>query len=144
LAKRLLLRLFAGVALTFAPIAEAAPPSGIHTAQDLFDTCADSSPTAQAACNAYVHATIQTAEIMHAASNGGKLTPLFCPADSMGAQDLVAVLRVQADVHPERRNFPAPTVIIGGGIDTYPCPKGAGASTASPAHKAPPRRKRTS
>ncbi len=146
MAKRLLLRLFAGVALTFAPVtfarpAEVAPPSGIHTVQDLFDACADGAAASKAACDAYVHATIQTAEIVHAADNGGVMTPLFCPGDNMGAQDLVAVLRVQVAAHPERRTFPAPTVIIGGGIDAYPCPKGA-AAPAAPAHKAPARRTR--
>lgn len=137
--KRLMLRLFCGVALTFAPVAEAAAPSGIHTAQDLFDTCADASPTAKAACDAYVHATIQTAEIMKAASQGGRMTPLFCPGDQMGSQDLVSVLRIQVAAHPERRDFPAPTVIIGGGIDAYPCSKAAG-TPAAPAHRAPARR----
>ena len=146
MAKRLLLRLFAGVALTFAPvsfapIAQAAAPSGVHTAQDLFDTCADSAPASKAACDAYVHATIQTAEIVHAADNGGVMTPLFCPAENMGAQDLVAILRVQVAAHPERRAFPAPTVIIGGGIDAYPCPKG-NATSAAPAPAAPAHRKR--
>jgi hypothetical protein len=140
MAKRLLLRLFAGVALTFAPVAWADAPGGIHTAEDLFDTCADKSPSAQAACEAYVHATIQTAEIMHAASNGGKLTPIFCPGDNMGVQDLVAVLRLQVNGHPERKTFPAPTVIIGGGVDAYPCAK-----TPAPAaseHTTPPHRSR--
>ena len=132
--RRLSLRLFAGIALTFAPVAEAAAPSGIISAQDLFDTCADTSPTAQAACDSYVHATIQTAEIIHAADNGGKLTPLFCPSDQMVAQDLVAVLRVQVTAHPERLNFPAPTVIIGGGADAYPCSRPA-ANSAAPARK---------
>ena len=132
--RRLSLRLLAGIALTFAPVAEAAAPSAIISAQDLFDTCADQSATAQAACVAYVHATVQTAEIMHAADNGGKLTPLFCPGDRMVAQDLVSVLRIQATVHPERMNFPAATVIIGGSVDAYPCPKSA-ATPAAPAHK---------
>ena len=146
MAKRLLLRLSAGVALTFAPVsfaplAQAAAPSGIHSIQDLFDTCADSSPVSKAACEAYVHATIQTAEIVHAADNGGVMTPLFCPGENMGAQDLVAVLRVQLVAHPERKTFPAPTVIIGGGIDAYPCPKGA-ATPSAPAHKAPVRKGR--
>ena len=137
MAKRLLLRLFAGVALTFAPVAWADPPGGIHSAQDLFETCADKSPSSQAACEAYVHATIQTAEIMHAASNGGKMTPIFCPGDNMGVQDLVAVLRVQVNGHPERKSFPAPTVIIGGGVDAFPCSKPAGPAAAP---QATPRR----
>ena len=138
--KRVLVRLFAGVVLTFAPVAWADPPGGIHSAQDLFDTCADKSPTAQAACEAYVHATIQTAEIMHAASNGGKLTPIFCPADNMGVQDLVAVLRLQANGNPERKAFPAPTVIIGGGVDAYPCKTSTPAAAST--HATPPRRSR--
>ncbi len=136
--KRLMLRLFCGVALTFAPVAEAAAPHGIHTAQDLFDTCADPSAATQAACDAYVHATIQTAEIMKAAAQGGRTSPLFCPGDQMGSQDLVSVLRIQVASHPERKDFPAPTVIIGGGIDAYPC-KTTAAPTA-PAHRAPARR----
>ncbi len=142
MAKRLLPRLFAGVALTFAPVAEAATPTGIHTVQDLFDICADGAATSKAACDAYVHAVIQTAEIMHAADNGGKLTPLFCPSDSMGSQDLVAVLRLQVDANPERKTFPAPTVIIGGGIDAYPCPKTTAQPSAAPARKTPTRRSR--
>ncbi len=142
MAKRLLLRLLAGIALTFAPVAWADTPTGIHSAQDLFDTCADKSPTAQAACEAYVHATIQTAEIMHAASEGGKLTPIFCPGDNMGVQDLVAVLRLQVNSHPERKAFPAPTVIIGGGVDAYPCSKASGpAATPSKTTPHKPRRK---
>ena len=128
--RRLSLRLLAGIALTLAPVAEAAAPSGIVSAKDLFDTCADQSPAAQAACASYVHATVQTAEIMRAADNGGKLTPLFCPGDQMVAQDLVAVLRIQATAHPERLNFPAATVIIGGSIDAYPCSKPTAAATA--------------
>jgi hypothetical protein len=131
--KRLVARLLVGIALVFAPVAEAAAPNGIVTAQDLFDTCADQSPTAQAICDTYVHATIQTAEIVHAADHGGKLEPLFCPGDQMVAQDLVAVLRLQADADPERKNFPAPALIIGGAIDAYPCAKPA--TPAAPAHK---------
>ena len=137
--KRLMLRLCAGLALAFAPVAEAAAPSGIHTIQDLFDTCADASDTAKAACDAYVHAAIQTAEVMQASAQGGKLTPLFCPSAQMGAQDLVSVLRIQVAAHPERKDFPAPTVIIGGGIDAYPCPK-TGAVPSAPAHHPTARR----
>ncbi len=137
--KRLVLRLVFGAALTFAPIAEADAPNGISTAQDLFDTCADTSPLAQAVCDTYVHAAIQTAEIIHGADNGGKMTPLFCPGDNMVAQDLVAILRLQVAAHPERKDFPAPAVIIGGGVDAYPCPKTA-AAPAAPAHKSTARR----
>ncbi len=137
--KRLMLRLLCGAALTFAPVAEAEAPHGIHTAQDLFDTCADPSAATQAACDAYVHATIQTAEIMKAAAQGGRTSPLFCPGDQMGSQDLVSVLRIQVASHPERKDFPAPTVIIGGGIDAYPC-KTPAATPAAPAHHAPARR----
>ena len=140
--RRLSLRLLAGIALTFAPVAEAAAPSAIISAQDLFDTCADQSATAQAACVAYVHATVQTAEIMRAAENGGKLMPLFCPGDRMVAQDLVAVLRIQAAAHPERVNFPASTVIIGGGIDAYPCSKPTAAPAASAHRSARPKARR--
>ena len=140
-ARRVLLRLCAGVALVFAPVAEAAPPTGIHTIQDLFDVCADSSAESKAACDAYVHATIQTAEIMRAADNDGKLTPLFCPSDSMTSQDLIAILRLQVASNPERKTFPAPTVIIGGGIEAYPCQKTV-AQPATPAHKTPPRKRR--
>ena len=142
MAKRLLLRLCAGMALAFAPLAWADPPGGIHSAQDLFDTCADKSPSSQAACEAYVHATIQTAEIMHAASNGGRLTPIFCPADNMGVQDLVAVLRLQADGHPERKAFPAPTLIIGGGVEAYPCSKPDARAATSGRPLAPHRSRR--
>ncbi len=143
MAKRLILRLLAGFILTFAPVAEAAPPGGVHTIQDLFDLCADDNPTSQAACDAYVHATIQTAEIIHASDAGGKLTPLFCPGDQMGSADLIAVLKIQVAAHPERKDFPAPTVIVGGGIDAYPCPK-ASTPAAAPAHKAAGRHKRRS
>ena len=142
MAKRLILRLLAGIAMTFAPMAEAAPPSGVYTIQDLFDLCADSAPTSQAACDSYVHAAIQTAEIMRAASNGGKPTPLFCPGEQMVSADLIAVLRLQVTAHPERASFPAPTVIIGGGAEAYPCP-GAGAA-AAPAHRTTAHRKRKS
>lgn len=131
----LVLTLICGAALTCASVAKAEAPAGIITGQDLFDTCADKSPVAQATCDSYVHAAIQTAEIIHAADNGGKLEPLFCPGDQMVAQDLVAVLKVQAAAHPERANFPAPTLIIGGGIDAYPCPKTKAAAPAAPARK---------
>lgn len=133
MARRLMLRLLAAIALIFAPMAEAAP-TGIHTAQDLFDICADTSPVTQAACDAYVHATLQTAELLRAAAAGGKPVPLFCPGDQMGSQDLVAVLRLQAIAHPERKDFPAPTVILGGGVEAYPCPKAA-VTTTAPAHR---------
>ena len=133
--KRLSLGLLVGACLLFGTAAQAAAPSSIISAQDLFDTCADQSATAQAACVSYVHATVQTAEIMHAADNGGKLTPLFCPGDQMVAQDFVAVLHIQATAHPERMKFPAPTVIIGGSIDAYPCSKPTAASAAAPAQK---------
>jgi hypothetical protein len=128
--RRLTLRVLAGVALVFAPVAEAAPPSGIHTIQDLFDTCSDKAATSQAVCDAYIHASIQTAELVHAADHGGNLTPLFCPSDQLGPRDLLAQLQKQVSDHPERRDFPAPTVIIGGAIDAYPCPKPAGAPAA--------------
>lgn len=121
-----------GAALTLAPPAMAAVPNGIHTIQDLFDTCADSAPASQASCDTYIHAAIQTAELVHAADNGGNLTPLFCPNDQLGPRDLLAELQKQVDLHPERKDFPAPTVIIGGAIDAYPCPKTA----TAPRHKA--------
>jgi hypothetical protein len=140
--KRLVLRLAFGAALTFAPVAEADAPKGITTAQDLFDTCADPSPISQAVCDTYVHATIQAAEIIHGADNGGKMTPLFCPGDNMVAQDLVAILRLQVAAHPERKDFPAPAVIIGGGVDAYPCPKTAATPAAKPG-PAPAHRPRT-
>ncbi len=137
--KRLVPRLLGAAALAFAGIAEAEPP-GIITAQDLFDTCADKSPAAQAACDTYVHASIQTAEIIHAADNGGKLEPLFCPPDQMVAQDLVAILKVQVAAHPERANFPAPTLIIGGGVDAYPCANAKASAPAAPVRKPAARR----
>ncbi len=133
--KRVVLSLIGAAVLSVAGAAEAEAPIGIITAQDLFDTCADKTPTAQAACDSYVHASIQTAEIFHAADNGGKLEPLFCPPDQMVAQDLVAILKVQAAAHPERASFPAPTLIIGGGVDAYPCAKTKAASPAAPARK---------
>ncbi len=135
---RLLQRLMIGLALTFAPIAEAAPPSGIHSIQDLFDTCDDPAATSKVACETYVHAAIQTSELVHAADNGGKLTPLFCPNDQLGAADLISVLRTQVAAHPERRSFPAPTVIVGGAVEAYPCPH----PTATPSHRAKPRSRR--
>jgi len=133
--RRLIVRGLAGVALTFAPVAEAAAPSGIHSIQDLFDTCSDSASASQAACDAYIHAAIQTAELVHAADHGGNLTPLFCPGDQLGPRDLLVELQKQVALHPERKDFPAPTVIIGGAIDAYPCPKPA----AAPAHHSPRR-----
>lgn len=136
--KRLIQLTAVGVALTFAPLAQAAAPIGIHTIQDLFDTCSDPAATSQAVCDAFIHASIQTAELVHAADNGGKLTPLFCPSDQLGPRDLLAQLRKQVAAHPERDTFPAPTVIIGGAIDAYPCPKTA----AAPAHHPAPTRRR--
>lgn len=124
------MRVLGGVALVFAPMAEAAPPSNIHSIQDLFDTCADPAATSQAVCDTYIHAAIQTAELVHAADHGGNLTPLFCPNDQLGPRDLLAELQKQVADHPERKDFPAPTVIIGGAIDAYPCPK----PPAAPAH----------
>lgn len=128
--RRMILRLLAGVALTFAPLAEAAPPTGVHTIQDLFDTCADQAAASQAVCDTYIHASIQTAELVHASDHGGDLTPLFCPGDNLGPRDLLAELQKQVDAHPERKDWPAPTVIIGGAMDAYPCPHAAPA----PAH----------
>ena len=123
----------AGAALAAAPLAHAAAPQGIHSIQDLFDTCADPAAASQAACDTYIHASIQTAELVHAADHGGNLTALFCPADQLGPRDLLAELQKQVAAHPERATFPAPTVIIGGAMEAYPCPKPA--SDAAPAHK---------
>ncbi len=148
MAKRLLQRLLCAIALAVAPMnfasrAQAAPATGVHTIQDLFEVCADKAAASQAACDAFVHATIQTAELMQAAGNGGRLTPLFCPGDQMGAQDLIALLRVQVAAHPERKDFPAPTAIIGGGIEAYPCSHQAGAAApAASTHPATHRRAR--
>lgn len=141
--KRLILRLCVGIALTFAPVAEAqttapAPPpssGGVPTIQDVLDTCADPSAPAQAACAAYVNATLQTADILSAAAHGGKPTPLFCLKPGMRALDVVAVLKLQIDAHPDRKDYPAPTAIIGGAVDAYPCPKTVAAAPAAPTHR---------
>jgi hypothetical protein len=122
-----------GAALAFAPMAHAAAPQGIHSIQDLFDTCADPAATSQTACDTYIHASIQTAELVHAADHGGNLTALFCPNNQLGPRDLLAELQKQVSAHPERGTFPAPTVIIGGAMEAYPCPKPA--SESAPAHK---------
>lgn len=143
--KRLILRLLVGIALTFAPVAEAqttapAPASsGVPTIQDVLDTCADQSPPAQAACAAYVNATLQTADIMSAAAHGGAPTPLFCLKDGMRALDMVAVIRLQIQGNPDRKDYPAPTAIIGGAVDAYPCAKTA-AAPAAPVHHSKKRR----
>lgn len=142
--KRLILRLLTGIALTFAPVAEAqtiapapaaAPASsGVPTIQDVLDTCAGQSAPEQAACAAYVNATLQTADIMSAAAHGGTPTPLFCLKEGMRPQDIVAVIRLQLDGHPDRRTYPAPTAIIGGAVDAYPCAKTVAAPAAPVRH----------
>jgi len=137
--KRLILRLFAGVALAFAPAAEAATTDSVPTIQDLLDTCADPSAAAKAACAAYVNATIQTADIMSAVAGGGKQTPMFCLSAGMRPEDLVAVVRIQLTAHPDRKAFPAPTALIGGAVDAFPCAKPA-ARTPAPAHRSTARR----
>jgi hypothetical protein len=129
-----------GAALAFAPLAHAAPTPGIHSIQDLFDACADPAATSQIACDTYIHASIQTAELVHAADHGGNLTALFCPNDQLGPRDLLAELQKQVSAHPERKTFPAPTVIIGGAMEAYPCPKPA--SAPAPAHKPAKRSRR--
>lgn len=141
--KRLILRLLTGIALTFAPVAEAqttapaaAPArSGVPTIEDLLDTCADPSPQAQSACAAYVNATLQTADIMSAAAHGGTPTPLFCLKAGMRAMDIVAVIRLQIAGHPDRQTYPAPTAIIGGAVDAYPCARTVAAPAAPVHHK---------
>ena len=110
-------------ALFLAAPALAAPPAMVHTTQDLLDLCADPGDAAKAACKFYIHAAIQSAQLMRAADSGQEPKPLFCPPDSVGVEQMVATLRGQVSAHPERAGFPAPTVIIGGGLEAYPCPK---------------------
>jgi hypothetical protein len=132
---RLVKGLLIGAALAVAPLAHAAAPAGIHSIQDLFDTCADQASTSQAVCDTYIHASIQTAELVHAADHGGQLSALFCPNDQLGPRDLLAELKKQVAAHPERKDFPAPTVIIGGAMDAYPCPHSAAAPEHHPARR---------
>ena len=123
----------AAMTLVLAGSARADPPAMVHTAQDLLDLCADQSDAARAACKFYIHGAIQSAQLMRAADSGQQPQPIFCPTDAVGVEQLVATLRSQVSAHPERGGFPAPTVILGGGLKAYPCPKAA--ATAHPAHR---------
>ncbi|HEX4096653.1 MAG TPA: Rap1a/Tai family immunity protein, partial [Caulobacteraceae bacterium] len=86
-------------------------------------------------------ATLQTADIMSAAAHGGTPTPLFCLKDGMRPQDIVAVIRLEIEGHADRKDYPAPTAIIGGAIDAYPCVKTV-AAPAAPVHHSKKRRTR--
>ncbi len=126
---RRIISLSVPVMMAVAGSALAAPPSMVHTAQDLLDLCADPGDAARAACKFYIHGAIQSAQLMRAADSGQQPQPIFCPPDAVGVEQLVATLRSQVSAHPERAGFPAPTVILGGGLEAYPCPK-----AAAPAH----------
>ena len=116
-----------------APAPAAAPmaDNGLQTATDLLNLCGNRIDAAQIACKFYIHGALQAAEMMHAADRGGQFVALFCPNENLSTDDFVAALRKQMTTHPERRTFPAATVIVGGAIEAYPCPKISAAAAAS-------------
>ncbi len=111
--------------------------NGVQTATDLIELCSQKQDATQIACKFYIHGALQAAEMMHAADHGGEFHPLFCPPDSLSTDDFVAALRLQQSVHPERKTFPAATVIVGGAIEAYPCTKFGSKASGGQAPGAP-------
>ncbi len=101
----------------------------IRTAGDWLELCEDHAPASSAAsgaaCRAYAQGAIEGAELMHAADRGGPLAPLFCAPANVTNNDFIAAIRELVLRHPERRDYPAATVIVGGGAELFPCRKPA-------------------
>ena len=108
-----------------APAAEAS--QNVQTAGDLLDLCADPGDAAQIACKFYVLGALQSAAIMHAADTHRPDAPLYCASDTTTNGDLIASIRTLVQAHPERRDFPAASVVVGGAMEAYPCKHAPGA-----------------
>ncbi len=99
--------------------------TNVQSAGDLLDLCADTTDGAQIACKFYVLGALQSAAVMHAADTRQSNTPLYCAGDSTTNGDLLAAIRALVQAHPERRGFPAASVVVGGAMEAYPCKRPA-------------------
>lgn len=123
-------------ALAAAPRPAAAEAGVVQTAGDLLSLCADPSEDTRIACKYFVIGALQSATVMHAADTGRPQADLYCAADSVTNSDLVLAIRNLVTAHPERLNFPAASVVVGGAMEAYPCKHG-------PAHGSAARRRKS-
>jgi len=121
-------------ALAVAPRPAAAEAGVVETASDLLSLCADPSEDTRIACKYFVLGALQSAGVMHAADTGQPRSELYCAADSVTNSDLILAIRNLVTAHPERLNFPAASVVVGGAIEAYPCKH-------TPAHPSAARRR---
>jgi hypothetical protein len=122
------LEALAGIAMIAALLA-AAPramatadaDSAIQTGADLMDVCSDASDSSKIACKFYVLGVLQSAAIMRAADTGQTDTPLYCASDATTTGDLIVAIRGLVSAHPDRLQYPAASVVVGGAMEAYPC-----------------------
>ena len=103
------------------PAAAAGPNGDVQTAGDLLDLCADTSDASRIACKFYVLGALQSAAIMHAADAGKAHSELYCASASTTTGDLIAAVQSLVAAHPDRRDFTAASVVVGGAMEAFPC-----------------------
>ena len=109
----------------------AAENVGVTTAQDLLRLCDDPGDNGKIACKFFVLGALQSAGLMHAADTHEPKALLYCASDSTTNGDLIKAIRGLVQIHPERLNYPAASVVVGGAMEAYPC---ARAPTATLRH----------
>jgi len=114
--------LLATAALAVAPRpAAAAENIGVTTGSDLMKLCDDPGDNGRIACKFFVLGALQAAGLMHAADTHEPKALLYCASDSTTNGDLIKAIRGLVQIHPERLNYPAASVVVGGAMEAYPC-----------------------
>ena len=106
------------------PCAAATPTAesvGVTTARDLLNLCDDPGDNGKVACKFFVLGALQSAALMHAADTHEPKALLYCASDSTTNGDLIKAIRGLVQIHPERLNYPAASVVVGGAMEAYPC-----------------------
>ena len=114
----------------------AAQNVGVTTAGDLMKLCGDPSDSAKIACKFFVLGALQSATLMRAADAHDPKAMLYCAGDNVTNGDLIIAIRGLVSAHPERLNFPAASVVVGGAMEAYPCKR----APAATLHHSPVRR----
>ena len=112
------------------PATAAGAGGDIQSADDLLQVCADPADASAIACKFYVLGALQSAAIMHAADSGRANAPLYCASDTTTTGDLITAVRALVAAHPDRRTYPAASVVVGGAMEAYPCKR-----TPAPLHR---------
>ncbi len=127
---------FAALAGASASVAAPADNVGVQTARDLMNLCDDPSDTARIACKFFVLGALQSAGVMHASDTHDPKALLYCASDSTTNGDLVRAIRGLVAAHPERLDYPAASVVVGGAMEAYPCARAPATLHHSPVKRA--------